>query len=515
MPIIAKLLSSGLGLTSEAIHKARDGSSSNRPSSSHPPSSSSGPPPEYTQVADQSTHAHYPLHGTAQQSGIDTTDAVNHQDGQGQDEAVWELDDMAERIRPPSDNGAAETTGNEPEEEKIKKREAMVRNLALMAGPPPRPTQRLPCPVILPQRRPRQKDRGFVRAYAPVLSECGISQDVFIRFIEDMDAANKASKWLDAIFVAAGVVGFVPTVSTQVTSLVVQIIAGTAREFQGRSRGNTYLDRVNEEVFIPRGLVAMIMQFKDEVPGQQSGPLGALSSSIQKTFFTKERLDMDQTAAKYGSPDPNMSRISQGMNNMRLTNGKTYGVAELPESAPLVYPDLDQAIHTLAAEDNGGDSQAQGSNSSNIMAKFKSAGEWTNDYLDRRSHAFYEAENPGTSLTTSADNRTAMKSRFNDPNHAANSGSIISVLTGGHIATQGLPQRLAARKEQRARPLGRPSHGSKPGGLLRQKPVKKLLQKDVFYLLVVNIPSQEEVQQSVAQLEQIMGSAGSTSFSHQ
>ncbi|CAG9982981.1 unnamed protein product [Clonostachys byssicola] len=490
MPIIAKLLSSGLGLTSEAIHKARDGSSSNRPTPSHALSNSSGPPPY-------------------EQSGNDTIDSADHQDGQGQDEAVWELDDMAERLRPHSE----ETAGNESEEEKVKKREAMVRSLASMAGPPPRPAQRLPCPVILPQRRPRQKDRGFVRAYAPVLSDCGISQDVFLRFIEDLDAANKASKWLDAIFVAASVVGFVPTVSTQVTSLVVQIIAGTAREFQGRSRGNTYLDRVNEEVFIPRGLVAMVMQFKDEVPGQQSGPLGALSSSIQKTFFTKERLDIDQTAAKYGSPDPNVSRISQGMNNMRLTNGKTYGVAELPESAPLVYPDLDQAIHTLATEDTGGDPQTQGSKSSGIMAKFKSAGEWTNDYLDRRSHAFYEAENPGTSLSTSADNRAPMKSRFNDPNHAANSGSIISVLTGGNVATQGLPQRLAARREQRSQARGRPSHGSRPGGFLRQKPVKKLLQKDVFYLLVVNIPSQEEVQQSVAQLEQIMGSVASNSFS--
>lgn len=170
MPIIAKLLGSGLGLTSEAIHKARDGSSSNRPTPSHSASSSSGPPPY-------------------EQSGIDTIDSADHQDGQGQDEAVWELDDMAERLRPPSE----ETPGNESEEEKVKKREAMVRSLASMAGPPPRPTQRLPCPVILPQRRPRQKDRGFVRAYAPVLADCGISQDVFIRFIEDLDAANKVS----------------------------------------------------------------------------------------------------------------------------------------------------------------------------------------------------------------------------------------------------------------------------------------------------------------------------------
>jgi hypothetical protein len=54
-------------------------------------------------------------------------------------------------------------------------------------NPPPQysPSQgpikgRLPCPVIIPQRRPRDKKRGFVRAYAPVLESCGIDQKTFL-----------------------------------------------------------------------------------------------------------------------------------------------------------------------------------------------------------------------------------------------------------------------------------------------------------------------------------------------
>ena len=41
----------------------------------------------------------------------------------------------------------------------------------------------LPAPVILPQRRPKNKQRGFVRGYAPLLGECsGIDQQTFLDF---------------------------------------------------------------------------------------------------------------------------------------------------------------------------------------------------------------------------------------------------------------------------------------------------------------------------------------------
>jgi hypothetical protein len=66
----------------------------------------------------------------------------------------------------------------------------MIRELVTMAGPPG-PKQKLPCPVIIPQRRPGAKRRGFVRAYAPVLQDCGIGQDVFLKFISDFHKSSQ------------------------------------------------------------------------------------------------------------------------------------------------------------------------------------------------------------------------------------------------------------------------------------------------------------------------------------
>lgn len=60
--------------------------------------------------------------------------------------------------------------------------------------PPPsfsQVTGRLPAAVIIPQRRPQSKTRGFVRAYAPDLGNCGINQQVFMQFLEGFDAAIK------------------------------------------------------------------------------------------------------------------------------------------------------------------------------------------------------------------------------------------------------------------------------------------------------------------------------------
>ena len=56
-------------------------------------------------------------------------------------------------------------------------------------------TGRLPAAVIIPQRRPQSKTRGFVRAYAPDLDNCAIDQQVFMRFLEGFDAAIKVRPW--------------------------------------------------------------------------------------------------------------------------------------------------------------------------------------------------------------------------------------------------------------------------------------------------------------------------------
>ena len=51
---------------------------------------------------------------------------------------------------------------------------------------------RLSCPVIIAQRRPEDKECGFVRAYAPALLDCGIDEAIFLDFV---DSLNKASEF--------------------------------------------------------------------------------------------------------------------------------------------------------------------------------------------------------------------------------------------------------------------------------------------------------------------------------
>jgi hypothetical protein len=205
----------------------------------------------------------------------------------------------------------------------------------------------------------------------------------------------QASPWIDVIFIAAGIAGFAPSISAMVVSTVVQVVAGTARELQSRHRRNTFLDRVNEDLFMPRGLYAMVMSFKDDVQGQQAGgPLSRLAGQLGKTVFAAERLDINQTAAKYSQLDAaNMSKFKRGLKDIRLTSGSTHGEIELPAAAELVYPDLDRvAKHDLEAEAEmqaAGGPKGKAPEKEGMKEKWKSAGKFVQDYLDRRAQASY------------------------------------------------------------------------------------------------------------------------------
>ncbi|KKK15707.1 hypothetical protein AOCH_007061 [Aspergillus ochraceoroseus] len=522
MGLLVKLVGSGLGLGSEAIHAAREHSSSSRAATAVPPGSSAPNGPEHAELVDDSTahrlvangQAEYVVgqSGQAQQSNpLEGAPALDYSDRFDHDEAAWELDDMVEHTRPPVyEEEPMAASGADSDDAKMKMREAMVRKLVTMAGPAPQPQRRLACPVIIPQRRPRKKERGFVRAYAPILADCGISEEVFVQFLEDLDRANKASQWIEVVFVAAGILGLVPEPTTQILSAVVQLIAGTARELQTRRRENTFLDCVNKDLLMPRGLYAMIMTFKDQVPGQQQGVLSPLSSKLGQTLFSKEKLDLNQTVAKYSNPDPNISQFNKALQSIRLSSGKTCGELELPEAAELVYPDLDRVV-AQAVEGKGSRDQPA---STGGLNKFKGAGKWVQDYMDRRAHAFYEAEHPGTTLTVPSTHREPMKSRFNDPNHPANSGSLTALLTGGLVPVPGIETIAATRREQfgvRRLARGRSASKSRGGQIARgrgERIIKRIVQQDVLYLLIVNLPSEEEVQESISQLEHMMNPAG-------
>jgi len=49
----------------------------------------------------------------------------------------------------------------------------------------------LPLPVIIPQRRPQNKSRGWARAYAPALMGSGIDEATFLDFLDRFNEESK------------------------------------------------------------------------------------------------------------------------------------------------------------------------------------------------------------------------------------------------------------------------------------------------------------------------------------
>ena len=55
-------------------------------------------------------------------------------------------------------------------------------------------SSKLSCPVIIPQRRPGTKNRGFARAYAPAMADCGIDQETFLTFLKNFHKSSQVKQ---------------------------------------------------------------------------------------------------------------------------------------------------------------------------------------------------------------------------------------------------------------------------------------------------------------------------------
>lgn len=96
---------------------------------------------------------------------------------------------------------------------------------------------RLPRAVIIPQRRPSDRARGFVRAYAPDLLHCGISQETFLQFIDGLNKSVASNAAVEAVNVAGEAVGAVPGsefVGAPIVGMALQVAAGAYKEVNAR-----------------------------------------------------------------------------------------------------------------------------------------------------------------------------------------------------------------------------------------------------------------------------------------
>ena len=387
MGILVRLIGSGVGLAAESIssHKQKSRSKSPRPGLSPQDSASSSrelghsnsierkekpsssqnfsqqdyeePPPAYENVVEVSEdHAGeliadgkaVPLdekHDSTREAGLDEDDSDSDSAG---DEVHWALDEAAEEVTSPK--------AEEPNLKYGMMAQPSIESFAerVMAKCPPlnHPTNPLRCPVIIPQRRPGARDRGFIHAYAPDLAEKGISQELFLSFIQNFHQAAQASPLLNVVFLSAGVAGFVPEPITQITSTVIQFAVGAAIYMQTTQRTHTFLDEINNRMFKPRGLYAIVMKYI---------PNGTRPIYVQ-------RADLNTMISKEEAPH-------KSYQNFRAVNaGRSYGEVEMPESAPLIFPALDEVAETQDPVK---------------ASKMKDKMAFVSDYYDRRGRASY------------------------------------------------------------------------------------------------------------------------------
>ena len=158
------------------------------------------------------------------------------------DEADWDLDEAAEeQVRQGlSWTRADVSTGDVPYGATEKKAHVDSIVHSFLEKHPcsskPKDTAELDCPVIIPQRRPGNRRRGFVHAYAPALADCGIDETTFSHFLKDLYRASQASRTLYAVDAGALIAGLVPEMTVAMTAGMARAAARTAIEVQTRQR---------------------------------------------------------------------------------------------------------------------------------------------------------------------------------------------------------------------------------------------------------------------------------------
>jgi hypothetical protein len=159
-------------------------------------------------------------------------------------EEQWALDEVQEELQH-STPGLLETQERRGSPERIDEEGLAHRFAAEYPAPPSYSTiqeggatsrPQLSAPVVLPQRRPKNRDRGFIRAYAPALNECGIDQDMFIDFLNTAEKACQGSPWLNAINLASIGTMWMPTVTGIAVSIAIQLATDVALAVDGRRK---------------------------------------------------------------------------------------------------------------------------------------------------------------------------------------------------------------------------------------------------------------------------------------
>ncbi|KAK1857087.1 hypothetical protein CCHR01_00161 [Colletotrichum chrysophilum] len=400
--------------------------------------------------------------GSSNASTIQKHQDALEDESSSDDEEDWaiELDEAQQRQQPGQSHQADDNA--DPEE--------LLRRFIEQHPPPPyeagQQTHALPMPVILPQRRPEARHRGFVRAYAPVLNECGIDQTAWLEFLDGFEKSIKLNPWFNVL--NAGVMvadhahmavsGFSPI--AMLVTFAIHTSLETSRRTYVNYRQNGYLDTMNEKFFKPRGLFCLIVKYKP--------------SSTELI----EDIDLEHNIAKAVDDRDGQSKWK---NAVRSASTTTKSEVEIPEPAPLVFPQLD-------ALDEG--------KKQNAVKEF---GQFVSTYFDRRAASHFQAQHPDSKIPQAPQLQQSI------PSTSSSSGGLLSMATGGKVVGPigRIQQRRNDRREELGidRKVGRQARRERRRERKKNRPLKKMMKQDALYLMVVNLPTQEEMD-AVAALRQ-------------
>ncbi|KAH9903603.1 hypothetical protein F4778DRAFT_734775 [Xylariomycetidae sp. FL2044] len=314
---------------------------------------------------------------------------------------------------------------------------------------------RLPHAVIVPQRRPKKRVRGFVRAYAPDLIRCGIDQPTFLAFIDGLNESISLHPAVAAVNMAGMVAGLVPNHIAQGVGLAVSISAGAYTEVQARKSQNEFLLKMNNELFRPRGLYCLIMAYDTN---------------------SRSRIVQHDLAVEPSSRAP---AAGQSSGFLRGRDG-VLGADSLPTFAELIYPDSKDAPPPYEDEDEEDDSSSQesgeegGSSSKGggFSAMLSKAAEAFNKRSDHKAQVKFQRRNPHSAINSLLDPDAELSKRDlrRQDRRAAKQ------------------DRKLERQERRAERRERRHPGREP----RRRKVKE----GILYLMIVNMPSAEDMEMS-------------------
>ena len=126
------------------------------------------------------------------------------------------------------------------------------------------------------------------------------------------------------------------------------------------------------------------------------------------------------------TPSGTLSRIQH---SLRSSTATTF---ELPETAELIYPELDKLALSGSTEATG------------MKANLASHKDFVMDYMDRRAQAEYQRTNPRGMLARGP--KPSFTSRYADPSSSAASGDLAALVTGGKVNLTAMKRRAAHKR---------------------------------------------------------------------